>query len=539
MLKRVLLTGTLALAAGGAHAQTRAPVIGCAALAQAAGPALVIARTEMVTDAPAPGASAALTGAAATAARLPPHCLVQGTIAPRLGAGGKPYGIGFQLRLPAAWNGSFLFQGGGGLDGFVAPALGPIPSHGSTAPTALARGMAVVTEDSGHQGTDASFALDQQARLDYEYNAIGEVTATVRRLLALYYASAPAHSYFMGCSNGGKEGMIAAQRFPTEFDGVVAGAPAFNLTNAGIAEAWDEQALMRAAPADASGHKILSRAFSPADLQLLQGAVLKACDADDGVIDGLIANPRACHFDPAVLQCQGDKTDACLSVAQVTALHDIFAGPHDSHGTALYSDWPWDGGLASPGWRHWKLGDATGAHPNALNVTLGFEAMASYFITPPDPSFDPLTFDFDRDPPRLAQTAALNNATSTFYSSFVARGGKLVVFQGGSDPVFSANDIARYFDRLAADNGGAAAVADWARLFIVPGMNHCGDGQALDDIDPLTALTDWVEHGTPPARLLATGKAFPGRSRPICPYPQSAHYAGSGDSDQAASFVCR
>ncbi len=523
MLKRMLLAGGCVLLAGTAEAATRDPVVACAALTGMAGPALAIDRAEAV----------------AAADGLPPHCIVSGTIAPRLGVGGKPYGVGFQMRLPTAWSGQFLYQGGGGLDGAVLPALGRIPAHGSTAVPALARGMAVVSADGGHEGMDASFALDQQARLDYEFNAIAEVTATAKALLARYYDARPVHSYFMGCSNGGKEGMIAAQRFPAEFDGVVAGAPAYNLTNAAIAEAWDTQALLRAAPTDAEGHKILARAFSPADLTLVGNAILAACDAADGVKDGMIADPRVCRFDPAVLQCQGEKTDSCLAPAQVAALAAMHAGPHDSHGTALYSDWPWDAGIAAPGWRRWKLGSAAGPQPDALNVTLGFVAMASLFLTPPDPSFDPLGFDFDRDPPRLAQTAALNNATSTFYSSFVARGGKLVVFHGGSDPVFSANDSAHYFDRLAADNGGAAATGEWARLFIVPGMTHCGDGPALDDFDPLTALTDWVEQGHAPAEMLSRGKAFPGRSRPLCPYPQSAHYSGSGDSEAAASFICR
>jgi feruloyl esterase len=526
------------------------PPRACAELTALARPDLRITRAEAVPAGTLPADNpgrAALTGAARARAALPAHCLVEGTTNPRTGAGGQSFGIGFQLRLPeeGAWNGRLLFQGGGGLDGVVGEAVGAIPVAGATAPPALVRGHAVVSTDSGHQGRDngdARFGLDQQARLDFAYASIGAVSREARALVAARHGRGPDRAYFMGCSNGGRSAMMAAQRFPTEFDGIVAGAPAFRLTRAAVAQIWDTVAFLRAAPRDAEGRPILAAAFSDGDLRLVADGVLRACDALDGLADGQIDAMAACRFDPAALRCPGnEKGEGCLAPAQVEALARAFGGARDGEGRALYAPWPWDAGIAAPGWRAWKLGTSrSAAAPNARNWTLGPPALAFYFLTPPVPEgLDPLRFDFDRDPARTAQTAAINDPTSTMLSSFVARGGRMLVYHGNSDPVFSTEDLTAWWRALARDNGGAEALAGWARLFVVPGMTHCGGGPALDDFDPLSAIEAWVERGEAPDRLVARGAAFPGRSRPLCPYPLEARHLGGGDPQAVEGFACR
>ena len=470
---------------------------------------------------------------------LPAFCRVRGEIAGRTGADGKHYGIHFELNLPQDWNGKFLFQGGGGLDGVLRPATGDIPLLHASAVSALARRYAVVATDGGHQGMDASFGVEQEARLDYAYRELGTTADMAKELIGQYYRREPSHSYFMGCSNGGREAMMAAQRFPLQFDGVVAGNPGFHLSHAAIAEVWDTITFSAIAPKDVSGQPILARAFSDADLQLVSKAVLEACDTQDGLKDGEVYAFEACHFDPAVLTCPGVKTDACLSGAQVSALQKSFAGPKDSSGKALYSDWRYDSGIADPSWRMWKLGTSQTAKPNALNATLGFASMSQYFLTPSDPKFDPYRTDFDTIAESVAETHAVNDAVALQMSTFASRGGKMLIYTGQSDPVFSASDQISYYKRLSHTNGGPEETARWARLFLVPGMSHCGGGPALDDFDPLTALENWVEQNRPPDRILAQGPAFPGRTRPLCAYPKSAYYKGSGDPNLAENFECR
>jgi feruloyl esterase len=267
--------------------------------------------------------------------------------------------------------------------------------------------------------------------------------------------------------------------------------------------------------------------------------VLAECDAADGIADGSIDAPQQCRFSPEKLRCTGDKTDQCLSGTQVDALKRAFEGPRDSSGHPLYPGWTYDAGIATAAWRGWTLGTSPTSTPDARNTTLVADSIRRLFLTPPDPQFDLPKFDFDRDPQRMTASRAMNDADSTFYQSFVARGGKMIAYHGYSDPVFSAADLIAYYRQLGDDNGGAEAARNWSRLFLVPGMTHCGGGVSLDDFDPLTPLEDWVEKGKAPDQMLARGKAFPGRSRPLCPYPQETRYSGSGDPNDAANFTCR
>jgi len=450
---------------------------------------------------------------------LPTYCQLTGVMDSRVGRNGRPYAIEFALALPEQWNGRFLFQGGGGFNGSVAPPLG-WQAIGTV--LALSRGFAVVSTDSGHKGAvfDGTFFEDQEATLDFLYRAIDKVTRVSKEITTIRYGHAPEHSYYVGCSTGGREGMLMSQRFPGSFDGIVAGAPAMRTSYSGIGDRWAAVALNAIAPRDEAGRPAASRALSDGDRQLVARSLLAACDASDGATDGMIFNVQACNFDPASLVCQGPKTDACLSREQVEAAHKAFAGPKDSRGVQVYPGFWYDTGVT-----------ATGGIPGLLSGPSS--------ILPIDYS---TTMDVDREAALAATPVAVlgDTAAWTQLNSFAERGGKLIFYHGVSDPWFSAQDTANYYERLTADNGGRDAVMKWSRLFLVPGMSHClGGAGALDQFDLLGAVVDWVEKGTAPDSVVATGTAFPGRSRPLCPFPQHAQYKGAGDPEKAESFDCR
>lgn len=503
----------------------------CAALADGTLPNASITVTYNEAGSTAPGSPA-----------LPAHCVVRGALAPRTGVDGRTYETRFELRLPTNWSGRFLYQGGGGNDGTVAPAIGR--NTGTYNEPALVRGFAVVSTDAGHQGAGPEFGLDPLARIDHAYAAHERTATAAKALIARYYGRNAERSYFVGCSGGGRQGMMFAQRYPDYFDGIVACAPAMSVSSgATIAAAWDSILFDAIAPADADGRRILSRAYSPADLDLVARGILATCDAADGVVDGMVQRPDTCRFDPATLRCSGDKTETCLSAAQVDALVRAFDGPRSSAGDRLYVGQPWDPGIAAPGWRQWKLGNSQGPVPNAVNATLMAGALAHEFFTPPDPSFSILDFDFDRDPARMERfSREYDTFRDATLEPFRARGGKLLIFHGTADGIFSAFESIDYYQRLAQNNGGTEATGSWARLFLIPGMNHCAGGRATDSYDGLAAIVDWVERGTTPDRVLAralpSNQYFANRSRPLCPYPSYARYSGTGDIEDASSFVC-
>lgn len=517
---------TLVFASGAAFAQ--AP--DCARLPSAA-PQGVTLRTEPVAgdSVRPPGTSAG--------PLLVEHCRVEGRMAERTGVDGKPYHIGFELRLPKAWNGRLLYQGGGGNDGVVRPAVGAQAAPGY----ALNRGFAVVSTDAGHQTPTADFGFDPLARVDNAYHAHDRVAVTAKELLTRYYGRGADRAYFIGCSGGGRQGMMFTQRFPTYFDGVIAIAPAMRVSSgATIAAAWDTQLLRSIAPAGDDGKPVLSRALTDTDLGVLRSGILAACDTDDGLADGLVANPAACRFDVRSLQCGAGNEAQCLAPAQVAALEKMFAGPRNSAGQPLYTSWPWDAGVGHPqsGWRAWRLGNSPTSTANSLHVLLMQDALQGYFVTPPDRSLSIYAFDFDRDPARMdAHSWIFDTASDATLAAFKARGGKLLLAHGMADPIFSPHDTIDYYERLTRAQGAAAT--DLARLFLIPGMGHCQGGAATDSWDGLGALVDWVERDEPPARIVAAGTAvFPQRTRPLCPYPQYARYDGRGDPEDAASFVC-
>jgi Tannase and feruloyl esterase len=315
------------------EASINAPVLDCSALQKVVLPNTVMKGAVMT---PATMANEPKRGAPA----LPEHCLVTGEVNSRTGVNGVRYGNNFELRLPRAWNGRFQFMGVGGTAGYIPPAIGA-PS-GDASP-ALAQGYAVVTSDMGHSAKnrgDASFGLDPQARIDWGYNAVDVVTVAAKALIRRYYGKSPAYSYFVGCSGGGRQAMMAALRNPGHFDGVVAGAPILEQHIAQIGSMQILQEFTRISPPDANGRPILSRSFTDADLRLIDNAVVARCDPLDGLRDGIIDNYPACSFDPGVLECAGEKTPACLSSAQVGALKRVMEGPKNSRGEQLYHGRP-------------------------------------------------------------------------------------------------------------------------------------------------------------------------------------------------------
>jgi feruloyl esterase len=525
---------TLVLGACGAPGpQAPATASACTAAAQAfAVPGV------RITEAEAVAADTVRPAGQTAGPLLAAHCRIQGRMNERVGVDNKPYHIGFELRLPANWNGRFLYQGGGGNDGVIRPAVGPQAAPGY----ALNRGFAVVTTDAGHQSPTADFGFDPVARVDNAYNAHDRVAVTAKELIRRWYGKPADHSYFIGCSGGGRQAMMFTQRFPSYFDGVIAMAPAMRVSRgATIAAAWDTQALNAIAPPGADAKPVLSQALTDADLGLLRNAILKSCDAQDGLADGLVSNPAACKFDVRNLQCAGTKTASCLSQPQVNALVKMFAGPVDSEGRKLYFGWPWDPGIGHPAndWRAWKLGNSQTAVPNSRHVFLMQDALQGYFVTPPDRSLSILDFDFDRDPARMdAHDWMFDTEKDVDLAGFRAHGGKLLFAHGLADPIFSPLESIDYYQRLTAKHG--AATGDFSRLFLIPGMGHCSGGAATDSWDGLGALVDWVEKGQAPQKIVATGTAvFPGRSRPLCPYPQHAQYNGSGNPEDATNFSCR
>jgi hypothetical protein len=467
---------------------------------------------------------------------VPAHCLFRVTLDPRpSGVEGVSFGTGIELRLPLAWNGRLLFQGGGGLNGMLNPALGTVSGF----PSALARGFAVVSTDGGHRGrsaVDSSFAVDQQAKLDFAYQAVQRTTGEAKTLINRYYGRKPDYSYFMGCSTGGREAMMAAQRLPLEFDGVVSGNASFNLTRVAMNQIWSLQTVARIAPKDAAGNPQLSEAFTDAQLKVISMAALKQCDGLDGLEDGMINDYKACRFDPASLMCGSEGSGGaqpCLSTQQIGALKDILGGARNSRGESLYGATPYDTGIALPAWRAMHLGTAN--NPPA-NASLGRDTLRLFSMTPPNPDFDPLHFDFDRDMGAIAETAAINDAVATLHTTFAGHGGKMIVYHGLSDQAMWTGALTQWYEKLTPrDSEGPQS---WARLFLVPGMTHCGGGQSTDQFDMLTAIQQWVEKGQAPDRVIASGRAFPGKIRPLCPYPKVARFDG-GNADDQQSFSCR
>jgi feruloyl esterase len=477
-----------------------------------------ITAAERVAAAP-PGTVRVNPNAPPLASALPAYCRVSGTINDRQGAGGKSYAIGFQIALPDDWNGRLLFQGGGGLNGTINPPLG-VQATGER--PALARGFAVVLTDSGHKGVvfDNSFMADQQAALDFAHASVGTTTLLAKQIVAAHYGRPAGHSYLVGCSTGGREAMLASQRYPNLFDGIVSGAPAMRTGYSNISTSYITAMLNQAAAKDAQGKP--TPLFSDADKAVIVKAMLEDCDGLDGLKDGVIAKAGACAFRPARILCRSKAGTNCLSVAQVKALEAAFTAPRDAAGAVIYPSFPWDTGIVASG------GGIPGILTTGLTSPLGPPNLAT-------------SIDLDARVQAVRADAVqtlIDTNGWTNLSTFLDRGGKIIWYHGVSDPWFSANDTQDYYARATAANGPRFLAS--SRLYMVPGAGHCGGGaNTFDQFDLLTAVVDWVESGKAPTWVPARRQGPKPAERPLCPFPSYPHYRGSGAEDRAESFDCR
>jgi len=443
---------------------------------------------------------------------MPSFCEVTAVIAPVPGSK-----ITTVYRLPEKWNGRLLGLGGGGWTGILNLSL-PVSGPVRTASLGLPRGYATAQTDGGHSSTaptDISWTRDSPVAVaDFSYRAIHEMTVLGKEIVASYYGHAAIKSYYQGCSTGGRMGMMETQRYPDDYDGVIAGAPVFSLL-VQSSSVWRDQIF-----------KEPGAAISSDQLKLVHEAVLTACDAADGLKDGVIADPRRCGWDPRVLQCiNGVVASNCLTPLQVEALRRAYetvrtrSGAVANYGLMRGSELGWKPVLfTSPGPR------------NVLNGDLG-ELVPLIFG---NPDFNPTNLSIEKQMTIIHRTpfAAEYEATSTDLSRFVRRGGKLLLYHGFDDPGPSPLATIDYYERAVKANGGSNL-----RLFVVPGMYHCANGPGADTFDPLIAMEQWVESGTVPQTMIATNRAA-GFERPICAWPKLPYYRG-GESASASSFSCQ
>lgn len=535
---------------------------GIAQLAEAR-PATLLSCTDLAAKISFPNTriTAAETVAAGTLAvagkPIAEHCRVTGRMHERVSTvDGQNYAVGFEMRLPRDWNGRFFYQANGGLDGVVSTAVGAL--GGGPLGNALQMGFAVLSSDAGHAGSlGPFFGLDPQARLDYGYQAVGKLTPMARSALQTAYGKGPDRSYLGGCSNGGRHAMVAASRYADQYDGIIAGNPGTRLPLAAIANIAGAQGYAKLAttPSD------LGTGFTQAERRLVSQAVLARCDALDGATDGMVQAGAACQasFDLSrdVPTCGGARDGSCISAEQKSTIAGLFKGATTSGGSRIYNSFPYDAGLDTAGWAGWKFS-------NPISRDSG--AVAFIWQTPPESaaSFNDAQFALNGSvDSMLAKVQATNGTFTESGLSLMmppdygklpvlrTRGAKLMVYHGTADPIFSSDDTVQWYDTLRRNHGDAA---DFARLYLVPGMNHCSGGPATDQFDMLSSLVAWVEKGQAPDRVIASARGAgnagganadlpanwsPTRTRPLCPHPLAARYNGSGDMESAASFSCR
>ncbi|MBL8304992.1 MAG: tannase/feruloyl esterase family alpha/beta hydrolase, partial [Ideonella sp.] len=297
-------------------------------------------------------------------------------------------------------------------------------------------GFAVVSFDGDHQGSSVTFGLDPKAKRDFAYNAMDIVTVAAKALVTAYYTKAPVFSYAAGCSNGRRQVMNLSQRFPTYYDGILAGAATHRLSAGFVESAWGIQAVHETAPTNANGDRIHAQAFSDADLALVSKDLLDVLDGRDGLVDGVVSNTNASRFenyDPGRLQCSGDKTATCLTAVQVAGLRKLHSGARNSAGQRLYGSWPWDPGISGTQWRQWKLGTSPTGTPNSIRAAFADAQIGYLYLEPAEPNFRALTLDVDRDPPRMAKTGPEMDANNPDLTAFVRHGGKIMWYHGMAD----------------------------------------------------------------------------------------------------------
>jgi feruloyl esterase len=467
-----------------------------------------------------PDAPTQITSAEVVAAsgRIPAHCRLQGYVSPQ---------VGFEMALPLSqWNGKFLEAGCGSFCGIIIRQACNDP---------LRRGYACITSDQGHKSSvsDATWAYDNpQAEVDFAYRAAHVTALAGKAIVDRYYGRQPAYSYFMGCSGGGRQGLVQAQKFPEDFHGIVAGAPAIRFSNVFLNMAWNVRALM-----DERGAPMLR----PSQFQRLHSAALAKCDMDDGIKDGVIGNPQACHVDVDALSCAAAAGPDCLNESQVAAVKRLYGGIS-----------------GAPGGEHFMPGSelnwgsyqrtAAGASYREQQATNFFRYLA--FVPDAGPQWRIEQLDFSKDPARMQSMQALLSDSDPDLRKFQALGGKLLMYQGWNDEAKMPGSAVDYYESVQKLLGGRERVEDFYRLFVIPGMQHCSGGDGAFGIDYLSYLESWVERGDAPRQMIGAHGDFPGIpfyefplderliefTRPVYPYPVRAIYSGRGDPKRAESF---
>jgi feruloyl esterase len=470
----------------------------CAALARESFPSATITVADVVPGGgfQPPGGRAGGRGAGAFAA-LRPFCRLAATLAPTAQST-----INVEVWLPAsAWNGRLQVVGNGAFAGTISyPAMA----------TALAAGYATASTDTGHTGPAANTFVNQDVLVDFAHRAIHETTAFAKLVVARVYGKPQEFAYFNGCSTGGRQALTAAQRYPTDFDGIVAGAPATLTSSQVFSQVLVHQAL--SAP---------DAALPREALDLLHSRVLAACDAADGAADGVLEQPLACRFDPQVLACrEASSPGSCLTRAQVEAARRVYTGAVN----------PRTGASIFPGL---ERGSELGWSPAPISYAVDW---LKYVFK--DPAWDPKTLNFDADVAKVtARDFQLLDANDPNLNAFAARGGKLLMYQGWAEPGIPPRNIVRYYGEVQKQTSNASQAV---RLFMVPGMGHCGGGDGASTFDMVAALDAWKTRGTAPESIPASRvrNGAVDRTRPLCAYPGFARYQGAGSMDDAASFAC-
>jgi pimeloyl-ACP methyl ester carboxylesterase len=431
-------------------------------------------------------------------AKLPAFCRVALTLKP-----GARSDIKAEVWLPASgWNGKLEVVGNGGFAGTISyPAMA----------NALAAGYAAASTDTGHTGPSTNTFANEDVLIDFAHRAIHETTVAAKATVNGFFGNAPKLSYFNGCSTGGRQALTAAQRYPDDFNGIIAGAPASYTSKQAFGQIWFYQAL-----ADPASE------LSREKLTLVHDAVMNACDEIDGVKDGVLENPRACTFDPKALVCKGSDSASCLTPAQADGVRRIYAGPSN----------PRTGAPIFPGLER-------GSELGWSAVPVSYAVDYFKYIVFKDPGWDPKSLNYDSDVERAARGDGLVfEANDPDLSRFTGRGGKLIMYQGWGEPGIPPGNLVRYYGDIIKKTKDAK---DSVRVFMVPGMGHCGGGNGTSSFDMVPSLDAWAEHGQAPSRINASRvrEGTVDRTRPLCAWPQTARYKGSGSTDDETNFVCR
>src|SRR5262245_45411767 len=458
----------------------------------------------------------------AAAANVPQYCKVDGHVA----VPGNE--VNFRLGFPASWNGKYYFVGVGGLGGSI-----------GNLNAGLTRGYASASTDTGHQSSEPNWGANRAKEIDYGHRGTHVTAVAGKELTAAFFGKTPDHSYFQGCSNGGRQALMEVQRYPTDFDGIIAGDPATGTP-------------MQVGRALVFQHMLLhpENYLPVAKVELLASATLAECDAKDGLQDGLITNPTLCTFKPEALKCSGADAPDCLTAGQVETVKKMYSPVKTADGKVYTEGFPIGHEGGATGWQAWTIGrtppapqaDGTllfaGQGPSGWNLS---EQNMRFLATEnDDPSFSWRTMKFPQDLPRLASMTEILSPHDADLRPYKKRGSKIIMYHGWADPAISANGTIAYYEQMTKIVGGQKEADAFSRLYLVPGMHPCSGGPGPNSFDMLTALENWIEKGVAPQSVIAShatdGKVD--RTRPLCPHPLVAKYTGTGNVDDAANFRC-